>query len=364
MDFVNRTGVRAGWTMGFDRDGRELVVVIVKATFIMPLDDQAPQLAEEQVPLTDSDRFSGEPGYSAPVHEVDYAHRKPMCDVLLNGTAYAPRGTAVTRLSVSLQVGAMVKTFAVVGDRVWRKSILGPRASEPQRFDAMPISYDNAFGGVDASRADSGTMKTFAENPVGRGYSYFHDDIDERPLPNTEEPDRPVSDPRGPYRPMAFGPIGRNWLPRVGYAGTYDDGWLEHKAPFWPDDFDDRYFQAAAPDQQIPHVRGQEEVVLRNLTPDGFLAFRLPTLAMPVWFIPHRGKDIRLDAQVDTIVLEPDEGRFTLSCRAALPMRRSCFDMKQIIAGEMPVAWQRARKAGTKPYYNGLAELVRARRGR
>ena len=36
MDFVNKTGVQAGWTMGFDRDGRELVIVAIKATFTIP----------------------------------------------------------------------------------------------------------------------------------------------------------------------------------------------------------------------------------------------------------------------------------------------------------------------------------------
>ena len=67
-------------------------------------------------------------------------------------------------------------------------------------------------------------------------------------------------------------------------------------------------------------------------------------------------------ALVDTIVIEPDQGIFTLTWRAVLPMRRSCFDIQQVIVGEKSEAWQRARKYGRKPYYKGLAELVRARR--
>jgi hypothetical protein len=161
---------------------------------------------------------------------------------------------------------------------------------------------------------------------------------------------------------MAFGAIGRNWPPRVSHAGTYDQEWLDEQAPFWPDDFDYRYFQAAPPDQQIPYPAGGEEIVLKNLTPDGHVAFRLPRRSMPVWFIPHRGKDVRVEGRLDTILIEPDKGVFMLSWRAVLPMRRSCFEVKQIVAGEMSEAWQRARRYGNKPYYRGLAELVENRR--
>jgi hypothetical protein len=364
MDFVNETKGAAGWTMGLDRDGRELFVVAAKKTFAIPPDGMEAERAEEQIPLVEADQFTGEPGLSAPLHETDYAHRKPMCDVILNGTAYAPRGKQALQLTVGLRVGPMVKAFRVVGNRVWRKGMLGISPSDPVPFDTMPISYDNAFGGVDNSNGDPANVRTFMENPVGRGYWNFKDNIDGRPLPNTEELDTRVTDPAGPYRPMSFGGIGRNWQPRINHAGTYDQRWLDTRAPFWPDDFDYRYFQSAPPDQQISYPSGGEEVILKNLTPDGHVAFHLPTLAMPVWFLPYRGRDVRVDAVLDTIVIEPDRGLFTLGWRAVLPMRKSCFDIKQIVAGEMSKAWERARKFGNKPYYKGLGELVRAQRRR
>lgn len=36
MQLVNKSGVAVGWTRGFDRDGRELVIVAAKATFTIP----------------------------------------------------------------------------------------------------------------------------------------------------------------------------------------------------------------------------------------------------------------------------------------------------------------------------------------
>ena len=361
MEFVNETKVEAGWTLGFERDGRELLVVVVKATYALPRNGGVPELALEQVKLTGPDMFIGEPGLSAPLYETDYAHRKPLCDVLINARAYSPSGRMVEQVPVGIRVGSMVKKFLVCGRRVWRKGVVGASASPPEPFNVMPISYDTAFGGVDDTQGDPQKIRTFVENPVGRGYFHYTDKIEGRPLPNTEEIGASINNPRVPYRPMALGPVGRNWQPRARFAGTYDARWLEHQAPFWPDDFDYRYFQAAAVDQQMPYPAGGEQVVLMNLSPTGNLSFTLPSVSMPVLCIPRRGPDRSVDAVIDTIVIEPELGRFMLTWRAGLPLRRNCFELKQVIAGEMPPAWHRARRFGTKPYYHGLGELVRAR---
>ena len=65
---------------------------------------------------------------------------------------------------------------------------------------------------------------------------------------------------------MAYGPLGRGWPQRARYAGTYDQAWLDDHFPFLPPDFDDRYHQAAPPDQQMPHPAQALPVRLTNLT--------------------------------------------------------------------------------------------------
>jgi hypothetical protein len=361
MEFINETGVAAGWTLGFDRDGRELIVVAIKATFDIPPAGEKPWLSETQVPLIEADEFTGEPGLSAPLREVDFAHRKPRCDVLIDATAYAPGGTPQPRVLVSARVGTMAKTFVVTGPRHWRQGLLLTSASDPLPFVTGQISYDRAYGGTDIGDG-SQTPKYYASNPVGRGYRPHRHQLDGTEMPSTEEQQTPVSDPDGAYRPMSFGPIGRAWSPRIAFAGTYDDDWRDRRAPFWPLDFDDRYFQAAPPDQQIPHPIGGEVVALQNLTPDGFVSFALPTLSMPVRFVPHNGRAQVEKAVVDTIVIQPDLGRFTMTCRASRAMSRNCFQMRQLIAGEPRDAWYRERRWGHKPYYKNLAELIRSRR--
>jgi hypothetical protein len=85
MELLNTTGMPAGYTLGMQPDGRELLVVAVKGTFVIPQNGKEPIRAAEQVPLFEADIFTGEPGFSAPLYESDYAPHKPRCDVLLSG---------------------------------------------------------------------------------------------------------------------------------------------------------------------------------------------------------------------------------------------------------------------------------------
>ena len=47
-----------------------------------------------------------------------------------------------------------------------------------------------------------------------------------------------------------------------------------------------------------------------------------------------------------------------------MAMKRSMFDIKEIITGQMSPAWYRARRFPGKTYYKNLDELVKARKKR
>ena len=363
MELLNATQMQAGYTMGLRPDGRELLVVAIKGTFSFPQRYEPPQLAEKQVPLIEADTFTGEPGLSAPIYESDYAPHKARCDVILNGSAYAPENNEVKHIEVGLQVGACYKTFQVVGDRHWEVSLLSISASSPMPFRTMPISYDRAFGGVDNRHADDSKHAAYMLNPVGRGYhqNLDRDLIEYTPLPNTEVIGQRVNKPRGKYHPMAFGPIGRGWEPRYRLAGTYDQDWLDNTFPFLPADFNEAYYQCAPIDQQIDYLRGGEEVKLINLTPSGYTTFRLPTLAVPVVFFLKKGGNQEVQAVADTLVLEPDAKRFMITWRAHLPLKKNMFEVIQVLVGKKSRGWWRARQLG-KTYYPSLAALTRSKR--
>jgi hypothetical protein len=335
LEFINVTRMVAGYTMGMEPSGRELLIVVVKGTFRLPKSGEEVRLHDEQLPLVMADTFTGEPGFSSPHYEVDFALRKHRCDVLLLGSAHAPQGRPTTRIAVGLRIGNWTKTFAVVGDRHWQAGLALVSSSAPEPFTIKPISYDVAFGGTDQHHVDPAKHAAFMRNPVGRGFHKHlkSEWVDGSPLPNTEETNRVVSTPHGDFTPMSFGPIGRGWEQRSRYAGTYDQQWLDNVFPFLPEDFDERYYQAAPEDQQLPVPKGPMEVVLSGFTPDGVRQLMLPHFQAPVHVFPRTGGREDHAATLDTIVFEPDEGRFTLTWRVARPLKKSMHEIAQIVAG-------------------------------
>ena len=346
MEFINATKMAATYTVAIDVTGRELLVVVIKGTFRIPNEaGVAVHLHEEQLPLTMSDEFFGEPGFSAPKYEVDFAPYKRHCDVLLNASAYAPASRPATRVTVGARIGSWSKSFDVVGDRKWYVGLTGISRTAPVPFTAMPITYDRAFGGTDDRHPDPARHGAFMANPVGRGFHKHiaSEYIDGAPLPNTEEHDHSVTAVDGNYRPMSFGPIGRHWQPRAAYAGTYDQQWLDEVFPFLPADFDERYFQAAPLDQQLPKNIGDQTVTLVNLTSSGRCDFVLPHFAAPVHIFPRRGIREDLNADLDTILLEPDAGIMALTWRVTRPLRRDVFEIAEVLVGKKNREWWQSR---------------------
>jgi hypothetical protein len=366
MNLVNTTKLVAGHTTSTDKTGREWLVVVAKGTYDIPeYPDREPALLEEQVPLVMADVFTGEPGFSAPLYETDFAPRKLRCDVLLNGNCYAPEGRPTPYVAVGLKVGSLTKSFKVVGPRSYKAGLLNCRPSEPQPFAVLPITYNNAFGGVDRPNEEPTKQQWYLVNHAGVGYHPKRavEELNGKPLPNTEELNNPVSRPDGSYAPMAFGPIGRAWQQRIRWAGTYDKKWLDDQFPFLPEDFDERYFQCAPEDQQMDYPGGGEEVALLNLTPEGRTVFRIPNdLGLQILFVLKRGEERYVSAVVDTIALEPDKNRFTLSWRASLPLRRNLFEVGQGVVGwnvqqsqQLKAREERTRR---KKRFSSLADLV------
>jgi hypothetical protein len=346
VELINATRMVAGYTMGMEPSGRELLIVVIKGTFRLPKSGEDVRLHVEQLPLVMADTFTGEPGFSAPYYEVDFAPRKHRCDVMLLGSAHAPQGRPTTRVAVGLRIGNWTKTFAVVGDRRWQASLTSANPSAPEPFTIKPISYDVAFGGTDQHHEDPAKHAAFMRNPVGRGFHKHlkSEWVDGSPLPNTEEINRIVSAPDGDFAPMSFGPIGRGWEQRSRYAGTYDDDWLERYFPFLPPDFDEQYYQAAPLDQQLSIPVGGQEVSLGNLTPDGVRTFTLPAFEAPINVFPKKGEREDYKASLDTIVFEPDSERFTMIWRVARPLKKNMFEIAQVLVGRKGREWWQQRE--------------------
>jgi hypothetical protein len=362
--FHNETPFETLFTVGYGKDGRERIIVVTKASFHLrdtPGRSGALEPCAQHRALVEADEFEGDPGASAPLRETDFAHYKPACDVFLLGSAYAC-GQTVT--AVTLQVGSWNKSFQVWGPRHWQaRTLRGWRISDPKPFEIQSISYGCAWGGTVVAPGRPEHSTYYPENPVGVGYHPRGGDLDGKPAPNTQQPGDHIDSPAGRYRPMSFGPIGRSWLPRRSYTGTYDAAWLANRVPYLPEDFDDRYFQGAPPDQQITYPRGGEAVELLGLTPERALRCVLPRLTVPVLFVPHTGDPVCVDSRVDTILFEPDAGVVSLTARAVHICRRNAFELSDLIIGGNQATWSAKRRAeqAHKTFYPGLGALVRGR---
>ena len=366
MELVNATKLVGGYAMSTDKDGREWLVVVAKGTYGFPdQPERELELLDEQMPLVMTDVFSGEPGFSAARYENDFAPTKPRCDVLLNGSCHAPGGRLALSVDVGIKVGPLTKAFRVVGPRNYKAGLFTQRIDPPQPFAVLPITYNTAYGGVDRSNEDPAQHQWYSLNHAGVGYhpKASANDLNDKPMPNTEELGNPVTRPDGSYKPMAFGPIGRAWKQRLRWAGTYDQKWLDNQFPFLPQDFDTRYFQCAAEDQQMDYPRGGEDVVLWNLTPQGKTTFRLPAdLRLPVLFFGRDGAMTEVPAVIDTVLLDADESRLALVWRASIPLRRNIREVVQVKLGQSgrKLALEQAREERLrgKRRFKSLAELV------
>ncbi|NOQ63958.1 MAG: DUF2169 domain-containing protein [Methyloprofundus sp.] len=360
MDLLNSTQMQAGYTMGMEPSGRELLVVVVKGTFTIPQHGEEAKLAEEQIPLIEADTCTGEAGFSAPIYEADYAPIKAKCDVLLLGSAYAPQGEPAHKVQVGIKLGDFSKTLIVTGARQWTdKGKIDPNSCE--EFTVMPFSYDNAYGGLDNFHTDESKHSAYMPNPIGKGFYLRQGDkpLEGIPVPQTEDPKQAITKLGEDYQAMALGSIGRGWAERIQYAGTYDQDWIDNCAPFLPADFNPAYYQFAPEDQQIPYPIGGEEVILINLTPAGRTEFKLPKIAMPVVFFPTKGEQHKTEAVLDTIVIEADKGVFSMTWRTHIPLKKNIFEIQQVLVGKMSNGWWRARKQG-KTYHPTLAHLAKA----
>src|SRR6476659_1612393 len=104
-ELSNRTRFAAERTFARDRDGAEVLLVVLKATFAIG-PDGALRVADEQVPVAEVPLHAGEPWRSSLRHDADFALGKRATDVLATGHAHAPQGKPTIAVEARVRVGA------------------------------------------------------------------------------------------------------------------------------------------------------------------------------------------------------------------------------------------------------------------
>jgi hypothetical protein len=309
-----------------NHDGVDTLFVVVRAAF--RLEPGTPPL-ETPPPPVQVDEYWGEPGKSSLKYASEYHIGKPGTDVVVVGSAHTPNGRAVPEMLVAVELAGRQKVAVALGDRRWRS---GGRISDPQPFTSMPLQWERAFGGMHQLGPEPHQVLLEELNPVGRGFQGKRtpSDVVGEPLPNIEDARRRLTRFGDRVPPVGFGFVAAAWLSRRQYAGTYDAAWERKRAPYLPVDFDPRFFQSAPPDMIFERpLAGGERLRLTGLSPEGFIEAALPHVSLDVE-VRIAGATERPPARLETVLIEPDEKRLSLSFRASLPCDKKVLKVEQV----------------------------------
>ncbi|MHB8138397.1 MAG: DUF2169 family type VI secretion system accessory protein [Smithellaceae bacterium] len=316
MKIINSSPMIAATYFLMDKEGSEVMLLVLKGTWLIGKDGKL-AVADEPRPIRSEPIYRGEPDKSSLIYDTDVVLEKHGTDCVLIGHALAlkPR---LAYVDVTFGVGPVRKQARVFGDRRWKKGMFGGVSIIKIRpIEEIPLIWENAFGGIDASWQDSSKHEVCRENPVGKGFiaAKSNIDIDGQLLPNIEDTADLIQKPKQHPKPAGFGMIAPYWQPRASFAGTYDERWSKYISPLLPEDFDTRFNSSAAPGLVTPvHLKGTERVLVDGASTQGMLLFDLPGMT-PRVIVRRWGYEANLPMRLDTVVVEPDEERVMLTWR-------------------------------------------------
>lgn len=324
---INETPFALQQLFLMDEKGRDILVLVIKATYQIDGTSKL-EISHKQVPVNVSGEYYGEPGKSSFKYEPEVASVKLATDVVLIGHAYPDR-LNTAQVDVTLKVGSLQKMVRVFGDRYWTKTMGFKRISSPELFNKIPLVYERAFGGWDLAHTNPKKHSYEPRNPFGKGYGMF---AEGKKLPNLEDPKHLIKNPRDKPPPTGFGFIGPEWEPRRRYAGTYEENWMKKRMPLLPEDFDQRYYNAAHPDLIVKgYLKGNEPVEIFNASQKGQLKFHLPGTTHPEGMVIMKDKATKkIDTNLDTVIINTDENILFLIWRGHVDIHEKIHEINAL----------------------------------
>lgn len=303
------------------RSGAWTFTFVCKATFLLCSGETT--LAPEQQPINKAERHWRDDSSLSLEEPCDIAPMRIKTDVVLVGSAFAPRGTQVLSLVTRLVVADIDKKIEVHCDRAQNSSgaVYGHTP-----FVRMPLVYELAGGGPDTA------------NPVGVRSDARHANGD-RKLPNLQTPSSIRGAAGGRSELEGFGPIASLWPSRRARLGNRANAWSDtawHQQPL-PPDMDPSYFSAAPRDQQTQRLKDDDRITLENLHPDHpQLVMSLPGIH-PRAFIRREGEaPASLAMSLDVLWIHTDKSICTLTWRGEVRLTEPHEDGVVLVAVEYP----------------------------
>ncbi|MBI4954995.1 MAG: DUF2169 domain-containing protein, partial [Myxococcales bacterium] len=303
------------------RPGAVALTVVCKATYDL-LPGEARLAQQQDYPNDDDHHWNDDPKASL-YSPSDLAPFKPRADVLLVGSAFAPKDKPARSLMTRMVVGTVDKSIEVTRDRHWTQA---GELVEGKRFVQMPLRWERAAGGPESS------------NPVGVDRYGERDAYGRLLAPNLQPPGVNVATPTDAVEPVCFGPIAQEWPLRRALLGRHAAAWSRRawNAEVLPTDIDGGYFNAAPPDQRVEEIRPNERMLLEFLHPDEpHLVTQLPGLR-PRAFIERAGAVRELPLRADTLWIDTDRAVCCVTWRGRVELESEHEAGRVLVALEEP----------------------------
>lgn len=335
MDVVSACPLSVASILWQPRPGAFALTIITVASYTLA-PGTSPLADDQGAPNEVDDYWDNDERRSLHVAS-DLVPFKPRVDVLLVGNAYTPEGKPVQSLTTRLLVGEIDKSIAVYGDRVWNQR---GELRDPASFVRMPLRWERAAGGP-------GTR-----NPVGVSADAPPDPMGATPVPNLQPAGTHIAQLRDFVEPINYGPVAPTWPGRVaklyGRAAEWDHKTFAQRP--LPSDIDPAYFNAAPPDQQIQEIRSDERIVLENLhSAHARLVTNLQALVPHALVEREGGASEPLRMRCDTLTIDTDRGRCSLTWRAAVPLRHPAEAGRVTVTTTRAAARAGAPQPGPRP---------------
>ena len=320
----------------------------------------------------------------------DFLRLKPRIDVVVHGSACSPR--PVARMETLVTLGAAEKRIAVTGRREihWREG--RPRLGPPEPFTESPLTWQQAYGGIDhrvavvpegstditpdlLARAQHDHPGLYPRNPFGQGYLVAEGPVPGCFAPTCEDPSDLltderllVRDPRLWWRqplPWTYDFLPAACFPRIACFGPRADAWFpaldeelaEVRRGFIETGFRNRvleenvlpnrrWLQGASHGLALEGIPKGEALIVQGMNPLGMAVYPLPDLVEPVQ-VCFDGKPVQAAARAQHLVARPGEALLNIvyalevrTPRPYLPGIHTHIDITAQLSGEAPVAYQ------------------------
>lgn len=354
-NFANYSAFPALLFESLDQHDHGFNVLVARVSYDLDITSGRLTLCEDQGELVEQDHYYDKPGTSSVRFESDLAPYKPRLDVVINGSAWAPEDKPARHFTAGARIGDFTRLLNVYGPREWRKMVTGWQLTDARPVTQLDLRYEFAQGGC--YRLEGGEELASSANSVGVGWlpakAQKELKLQRIPAPQFELLPKPVKKIDDENLPAGFGFYGRGWHPRIAFAGTYDEGWKQHRHPFLPADFSFDYWCGAHPWMQFPLPKPMTHipVTLKNLISHQEksgqqIDFSVPVETLFAFVTTQQGAGVTYDLQLDTLVIDLPTRRIHCSYRAVFSeqLEPAMTELRFIASGERQMMMKRAQQ--------------------